>query len=240
MSVQKLDRWTNENRVPQRLLLSGSGDLLKLALSTASKIIDEPLEKITQGINQDVKISVDDEQSLKIGDHQNPESLSVRGLIKWLHQTPVSKRRVLVLENLERTSRDAMHTWLKILEEPPARAQFILTTKNHHQLPTTILSRLTVLPIAHVFAGENHTQAAEFLASKDLIDQFVIIDALEKTHKEDPKTTKRFMDELLQSARQNPEHQRLIPALFDAYTDIQRNINRRLVLEHLAIYMQNR
>ena len=240
MSAEKLNRWVSENRVPQRLLLSGSGNLLELGLKTASLILDEPLIKITQGINQDVKVSVDDEQSLKIGDRQNPESLSVRGLIRWLHQTPVSKRRVLVLENLERTSRDAMHTWLKILEEPPERAQFILTTKNHHQLPTTILSRLTVLPITDIPVTNHSTDASAFLASKDLIDQFQIIDALDKTQKDDPKIAKRFMDELLHEARQNPQYQRLIPAFFDAYTDIQRNINRRLVLEHLAIYMQNR
>jgi hypothetical protein len=240
MSHEKLDQWIEQKRVPQRLLLSGNGDLLALGLKTASQIINEPLDKITGGLNQDVKISVDDEQTLKIGDSQSPDPLSVRGLIRWLHQTPVSSRRVLVLENLERTSRDAMHTWLKVFEEPPERAQFILTTKNHHQLPTTILSRLTVLPINNESVLSDNTQAAEFLASENLIYQFKIIEALDKAHKEDPKVTKRFMDELLSRARQNQSYQSLIPTFFDAYTDIQRNVNRRLVLEHLAIFMQNR
>lgn len=240
MSTEKLNRWVAERRVPQRLLLSGSGNLLELALDTASKIIEEPLEKITLGLNQDVIISVDDEQPLKIGNPEAPDPLTVRGLIKWLHQTPVSKKRVLVLENLERTSRDAMHTWLKILEEPPKRVQFILTTRNHHQLPATILSRVTVLPIFDPVLTQFQTTAALFLESNNLIDRFNIINLLDKAEKDDPKSTQRFMNELLQISRQNPEYQSLLPTLFETYTDIQHNLNRRLVLEHLAIYMQNR
>lgn len=240
MSSEKLSDWVNRGGLPQRLLLSGNGNLFELALQTAASLIDEPLKQITQGINQDVKILADDEQTLKIGDTLSPEPQTVRGIIKWLHQTPVSKKRVLVLENLERTSRDAMHTWLKVFEEPPKRTQFILTTRNHHQLPATILSRLTVLPIPQPTHIQFETTAASFLESNNLLDRFSIIETLNKDHKDNPKSTKRFMDELLHLCRQNPDYHLLLPALFEAYSDIQRNINRRLVLEHLAIYMHNR
>jgi len=209
-------------------------------LAITSQLLSEDVNKLSSGQHQDVKICRDNEESLKIGDSQNPAEMSVRGLIKWLYQTPVSSRRVLVLENIERTSRDAMQAWLKVLEEPPARAQFIITTQNHYQLPTTILSRATVLSIKGSEGERNDSTDAEtFLSTNDLITQFRIADDLDKQQKENPKATLNFMNDLLHLARQNPQYLNLVPQLFTAYTDIKRNVNRRLVLEHLAITLQN-
>ncbi len=240
MLPPKLNHWLQRNNLPPRLLISGSGNLLSLGKQVASELLAEDLNTLSSGLNPDVKICADDNQSLKIGDTQNPDEMTVRGLIKWLHQTPISSHRVLILENINRTSRDAMQAWLKVLEEPPARAQFILTTKNHYQLPTTILSRVTVLPISHdETSQESTTEAQIFLESQDTITRFRIIEALDKSHKEDPKGTTQFMDELLHVARKDLKYQALLPLLFETYRDIQRNVNRRLTLEHLALQLQN-
>ncbi len=240
MFTPKLEHWLVQQKLPQRLLLSGSGDLVEVGLSITSQLLNEDLKMLSAGLNQDVKVCRDDQQSLKIGDSQNPHEMTVRGLIKWLYQTPVSSQRVLVLENIERTSRDAMQAWLKVLEEPPARAQFIITTQNHYQLPTTILSRATVLNIngAH-HESYDTTDAETFLGTTDLITQFRIADDLDKQQKENPKATLHFMNDLLRLARCNQRYLGLVPQLFTAYTDIKRNVNRRLVLEHLAITLQN-
>lgn len=241
MQHSKVSHWLKNNKLPARLLISGTGDLLTQGKIIASELLSEDLEVLSNGLNPDVKVCADDSQSLKIGDTQNPDEMTVRGLIKWLHQTPISRHRVLILENLERTSRDAMQAWLKVLEEPPARAQFILTTKNHYQLPTTILSRVTVLPISLNQAHQAPaTEAQPFLESQDTITRFRIIESLDKKHKEDPKSTTQFMDELLHIARQDLKYQALLPLLFETYRDIQRNVNRRLTLEHLALQLQNR
>ncbi len=240
MFPPKLNHWLSSAKLPQRLLLSGSGDLKDIACSIASQQLNEDLETIKAGLNPDVKVCVDTQETLKIGDTQNPDDLSVRGLIKWLYQTPVASQRILILEHLERTSRDAMQAWLKVLEEPPARAQFILTTRNHYQLPTTILSRVTVLPIA----SQSHNAAPNgdaemFLTTKDLITKFKLVEALDKAQKEDPKAVLNFMDELMALARSQATHQNWLPQLFQTYSDVKRNVNRKLALEHLAIKLQN-
>ena len=123
MFPAKINHWLQHKCLPTRLLLSGSGDLVTTGINLAAELTASDPEHLSKGILPDVKVCHSDGKSLKIGDRDHPEEQSVRGLIKWLNQKPVASHRVLILEHFERTSRDALQAWLKILEEPPARAQ---------------------------------------------------------------------------------------------------------------------
>jgi DNA polymerase-3 subunit delta' len=53
-------------------------------------------------------------------------------------------KRVLVLLDVDRTESAAFSALLKVLDEPPSRARFVLTAARPRHLPPTILSRLVL------------------------------------------------------------------------------------------------
>ena len=89
---------------------------------------------------------------------------------------PTSPHRIIILENLERASHQAPQALLKLIEEPPPHSIFIFTTKNHHQLLDTILSRMTVIRIPHEKQDfEISDEIQNFLAGKNTIEKFQLI-----------------------------------------------------------------
>jgi DNA polymerase-3 subunit gamma/tau len=66
----------------------------------------------------------------------------IRNAAAWAHIAPSGNRKVLVIENADRMQESARNALLKILEEPPKDAIFILTTSRRGAVMPTILSRL--------------------------------------------------------------------------------------------------
>lgn len=77
----------------------------------------------------------------------------VRGLIDRLSMTKQSKYKIVLIQSLERMTRDAANSFLKILEEPPPRTIFILTTNDIRLLLPTIVSRVRVVKFNPVSAS---------------------------------------------------------------------------------------
>jgi hypothetical protein len=71
------------------------------------------------------------------------------------------KARVVLIENADRITAIMMQKLLKILEEPPPKWIFLLTSSFPHQLPATILSRLLRIRLA--FFLEEKTENFTFL-----------------------------------------------------------------------------
>ncbi len=66
----------------------------------------------------------------------------VRAALEWARIKPSHAKKVLILENAERMQEGSRNALLKILEEPPLDAVFILTTANRGAMMQTILSRV--------------------------------------------------------------------------------------------------
>lgn len=59
-------------------------------------------------------------------------------------------KRVFLIANAECMTVQAQNALLKVLEEPPETAVFILTTQNREKLLTTVLSRVVTIPLSPV------------------------------------------------------------------------------------------
>ena len=66
----------------------------------------------------------------------------VRKASAWVRLMPVGKKKVLIIENADKMQGSARNAFLKILEEPPEYAVFILTTTRRAAVIPTILSRV--------------------------------------------------------------------------------------------------
>ncbi len=66
----------------------------------------------------------------------------VRNAAAWSRLSPSGRTKVLVVEGADRMQESARNAFLKVLEEPPANAVFILTTSRRGAIMPTILSRV--------------------------------------------------------------------------------------------------
>ncbi len=229
-------------RLPQRLLLSG-GDGLTLALELAAGLQDVPPQAIER--NLDTLILRDQGKSLKI-DHSDAavrdgqgEYESVRGVMRWCHQSRGdSPWRIVIIEHIERATREAPHALLKLLEEPPAGVRFILTTANHHQLLDTILSRVQVIVLPTLdFTVAPDSSARALLGEASLVGQFRQIEALHKAAKksEDGRGLVRtYARELVELCR-TPSQRQWLDLALDTYQRLERNANMRATLERFVL-----
>jgi DNA polymerase-3 subunit gamma/tau len=81
----------------------------------------------------------------KLEDDFLPDSIpvqQVRAASAWVRLSPAGKKKVLIVENADRMQEGARNAFLKVLEEPPANAVFILTTTRRSAVMPTILSRV--------------------------------------------------------------------------------------------------
>lgn len=251
MIPEKLQKWIDKKIFPQRILLSGSGKTVDIALEIASQLQKTSRENIEKGIHSDTIVFRDNGKSFKIGvdekDKEQGEFENVRGLIRWAHQKPAEGEfRIVILENLERLTDAAPHACLKLIEEPPSRTIFLFTTQNHHhqKLLSTILSRVIVVRIPSPKSDLDPSSLAyDFMKTSHLIERFNIIQDLDMQSKDNKeKKINRtvfydFLKDLLFLCRKNPVHYKNLEIVMQSYEALQRNVNPKLVLERLVVKM---
>lgn len=81
-------------------------------------------------------------QSKKKTDKIGVDDLAV--FTRFLYDTTDSPKKILLIKNIERMGIEASNKFLKVLEEPPAKTLFLLTTSSHQKLLPTIVSRTQI------------------------------------------------------------------------------------------------
>ena len=93
--------------------------------------------QVEKGCHVDTVVFEDDGESIKIE--------TVRKILERLNMTRQAPYKVLLIQSLERMTTEAANSFLKMLEEPPERTIFIMTTDNVRLILPTILSRVRVV-----------------------------------------------------------------------------------------------
>ncbi|MBN2306950.1 DNA polymerase III subunit [Candidatus Peregrinibacteria bacterium] len=89
---------------------------------------------VKAGSHPDLIQMLDKGESIKIDD--------VRALVKKTNLTSQGKRRIVLIENLERMPLEAQNSFLKTLEEPAGETIFLMTSTQLKKIVPTILSRV--------------------------------------------------------------------------------------------------
>ncbi len=93
--------------------------------------------QVGKGCHVDTSHFEDNGESIKIEE--------IRKIVERLGMTRQAKYKILLIQSLERMTTEAANSFLKMLEEPPERTIFIMTTDNVRLILPTILSRVRVV-----------------------------------------------------------------------------------------------
>ncbi len=152
-----LEKMRQSDRISHAILLCGEKGLGKktFARLIAQTILCEENNapchecpncvKIKNGTHVDVT---------EIADCTRPASFSVERVRDIKQKAYISpneaRKRVFILANADCMTDAAQNALLKIIEEPPETAVFILTAQNREKLLTTVLSRCVTIPVVPV------------------------------------------------------------------------------------------
>ena len=104
----------------------------------------------------------------KLEDDFLPDSVPIsviRNAASWTHLAPYGKKKILIVENADRMQDAARNAFLKILEEPPRDAMFILTTTRRGAIIPTVLSRVRTYAFVERDASERSEVASRIFRS---------------------------------------------------------------------------
>lgn len=142
--------------LPPSILLSGE---VGVGLATIAHYLSQHIEQIIQPLN--TKGEVD----------QNAGSISIE-VIRSLYQATRGKAQqdfAIIIDDADRMTIPAQQAFLKLLEEPPASAHFILTSHVPEKLLATIQSRVLMIRVPQI----SRTQSMSYL-KRQRIDEETI------------------------------------------------------------------
>ena len=95
--------------------------------------------------NHSIKIDNKNQKNINIPEIWEVEEYWARQIINWIWKTPVGNLKILLIENIERMTRESANAFLKTFEETPNNVAIITTTSNVFKIIPTVLSRGTII-----------------------------------------------------------------------------------------------
>ena len=169
-----------------------------------------------------------------IDEQKNIGIEDVRTITGWLWQKPLrGKRKGVFITNAEALTGEAQNALLKIVEEPPQEALFILSVNDPSALIAPLISRCERVYVAGVVSVIEKTkakQAREFIVGTSMQRKAIIKKILD-----DEADIGKFVEALLAQCIEDPmKHWKLMQGISDRWAKIaQYNTNKKLQLETL-------
>ena len=111
--------------------------------------------------NPDIVIIDEEEKSIK--------TENIKQMIKGVYEKPIkSSKKVYIINDSEKMTKEAQNSLLKTLEEPPEYAVIILITENENLLLNTIKSRCTKIKFKYLSSQDIKTILKEKYKLEDI------------------------------------------------------------------------
>ncbi len=153
------------------------------------------------------------------------------------------KQAIFVICKIELASVPAQNALLKSLEEPPAHVQFLLTSNQPQRLLPTILSRVQIVESAEYLKSDSAV-VGTIDVQKLSAESYSALMELAGSYKEKADAVS-YVKELLNTLHQDNIGQptntktQLIISTVEALDYLNKNVNTRLVLEHLLFQFKS-
>lgn len=208
--VQALSRAIERDRVGQAYLLVGPRGVGKTSTARilAKSLNCErgptvepclqcpPCREIEAGGDSDV-IEIDGASNNSVDD--------VRALRDRIHYQPLrDRRKIYIIDEVQRLSGPAFDALLKTLEEPPGHALFLFATTDPHKIPETIVSRCQVFEFRRLRELDVRRKLAWICAQEGREPAEEVIVALSRGCRGGLRDAESMLDQLLAVADGEP------------------------------------
>ena len=148
----------------------------------------------------------------------------------------LAKGKAVVLEDASILTIEAQNALLKILEELPDHALFILGANSDSKLLPTVISRCQIIRVQGIgdrVQLEDYKDDIEKLINSSIEERFEYIEKL--------KNREEFLKAMLYYFHQNPSsHSDFLKELLQAEQWAAQNVNIRAILEYLMLVMPSK
>lgn len=133
--LQKLEKMLETEDFPQAILLQGPGGMGKTSiLKKLAKFMQSSVNE--EKINLDTMILENTDEAIKIE--------TIRKAKEFMQLSKQGDYKICIIKNIERMTIPAANSFLKILEEPPEKAVFLLSSSDPGSLLETVVSRCRI------------------------------------------------------------------------------------------------
>jgi DNA polymerase-3 subunit delta' len=190
--VASLERMIEENRLAQTIMLHGPSGIGKatLARRIATRLLDDRARIEQDDLSRETNLQLvadrekwtaekRNEDPLLFASHPDFVTFAPDGPLRQIsipqmrllkeraqYQPLKGRRRVFLIDRIDRANEQAANSLLKTLEEPPAHMIFVITTENAYDLLPTIRSRSMMFAMTPL----STTDMAEFLKTRPKLD----------------------------------------------------------------------